>query len=596
MTLQAQEQAQYGFDARVDYEALHRKTRQRRAEHKQAEQQQQQRREAAGEHSHSSRYAHKSSRDLESSPTDEDSGRESRRKFGSLAQTDAGDDEHHDNDRRERSRSLPREQLRGSDSRDEHEDSHAERPKTAMSRGQGSTSSSASTPHSSTSEYPRHAFSTTATSVTPGRSSMHEAKLEFAAAEREALRKEAVSRNTFHDREPISRDPQSRTQSRNEVHNEVHTEVQTIEPALERAPDSAIECSATDIEGRRRGTMDSERDWDRLPQDASTRSTRSNSRVRNFAEGISDYFRPPGRRVLSRQTSRESMRRSNDEPRRSGSSTGWRTWGGGRKENSLDIDRSGLVQGFDDYRGREQYRYEVNLNRALPPLPGLDQWEASQKGGDKKKKKGETKLMRPRVAPCVKLAPENDVIQDPIDEEHESEVEDFTARRPEQRDSGMSNTKTQSSSLDDSSARSSVLNSPNFTMNKNLSSQFVGTPATDSLSPRTRTPGPVPSADAVKARASAHRRQVSESSVSAPNFSRKISIDNACARMADAKYPNAVKLKSEDKKGLRRVISAWFNKKESNWMDRVEKEGAKGGLILATEKKSSTGAPPVVRY
>lgn len=88
------------------------------------------------------------------------------------------------------------------------------------------------------------------------------------------------------------------------------------------------------------------------------------------------------------------------------------------------------------------------------------------------------------------------------------------------------------------------------------------------------------------------------------NFSRKISTDTA-GRSYDASYPrlveispsDGVRLREKKSTGFRKVINAFVmgNKKKEKpvtWMDRIEREGVKGGIMYHDD---AAGAP-IVRY
>ena len=90
----------------------------------------------------------------------------------------------------------------------------------------------------------------------------------------------------------------------------------------------------------------------------------------------------------------------------------------------------------------------------------------------------------------------------------------------------------------------------------------------------------------------------------APNFSRKISTDiagNQRGNDADAPYSNTVhvapqtaKQKTENRSVFKKVFSSWASKKDkkNNWMDKLEKDGIREGVMIQDE----AALPPVVRY
>ncbi|KAK4982426.1 hypothetical protein LTR50_007738 [Elasticomyces elasticus] len=112
------------------------------------------------------------------------------------------------------------------------------------------------------------------------------------------------------------------------------------------------------------------------------------SRARSITKEIRDYIRPgtssSSRAVspISRRVSKESARSgiSDFTPSRTPSTHGWRSWGTTlrRKTSSASLNDnvgSSSSRGRTETRGNELTKSEVNLNRELPPLPGLDQWK-----------------------------------------------------------------------------------------------------------------------------------------------------------------------------------------------------------------------------
>ena len=114
------------------------------------------------------------------------------------------------------------------------------------------------------------------------------------------------------------------------------------------------------------------------------------SRKPSFASQIKDYIRPSTSgqiRPVSRDTSRPPSRAASTHSTRSGFSTnllsrrpsanGWRSWTKSRKDsahpesNEVESNRGRSDNQGETGRGRKS----VNLNRELPPLPGLDQWK-----------------------------------------------------------------------------------------------------------------------------------------------------------------------------------------------------------------------------
>lgn len=78
----------------------------------------------------------------------------------------------------------------------------------------------------------------------------------------------------------------------------------------------------------------------------------------------------------------------------------------------------------------------------------------------------------------------------------------------------------------------------------------------------------------------------------AVNFSRKMSVDTPTR----STFSNEVKVsrREEQKSRLKKVFSGWMTKKEKkeDWMQRIEKEGVKEGVLVSDGGAGS----PVVRY
>lgn len=122
--------------------------------------------------------------------------------------------------------------------------------------------------------------------------------------------------------------------------------------------------------------------------------TRPPSRTKSIRDNIKEYVRPStarGSRSASRAESRSASRAgsrpatrgSGDEDQtvsRQPSTRGWRSWGR-RKDDSTDSRRpstTGSSRGRSETRNGEASKTDVNLNRELPPLPGLDQWKEEE--------------------------------------------------------------------------------------------------------------------------------------------------------------------------------------------------------------------------
>ncbi|KAF2763486.1 hypothetical protein EJ05DRAFT_496306 [Pseudovirgaria hyperparasitica] len=100
-------------------------------------------------------------------------------------------------------------------------------------------------------------------------------------------------------------------------------------------------------------------------------SSRELSRTRSITGEIRDYFRPgsANRGNISRSSSQDSMRDDVSGKRR-GSTSIWRSWSLRRKESNTSLS----IQPGHSQDDRLE-KPVPDLNRELPPLPGLDQWK-----------------------------------------------------------------------------------------------------------------------------------------------------------------------------------------------------------------------------
>jgi len=128
----------------------------------------------------------------------------------------------------------------------------------------------------------------------------------------------------------------------------------------------------------------------------STKSTRSiRSITASMTENIKEYIRPGSSRGHSRSASRsgphapyqsvgstnhDSDRQDRGPVARPPPRRDWRNWGRTRKDDSNggssgDVSRSSSIRGRSESSKPMSSKADVDLNRELPPLPGLDQWK-----------------------------------------------------------------------------------------------------------------------------------------------------------------------------------------------------------------------------
>ena len=106
---------------------------------------------------------------------------------------------------------------------------------------------------------------------------------------------------------------------------------------------------------------------------------RSTSRARSIKDAVQNYIKP-GAQPISRSASRESFRSLKSDRRKSPSEGRWRSWSLSRNKSTRRESRPGSRDGKaggrdENNRGRSTVKPEVNLNRELPPLPSLDNWQ-----------------------------------------------------------------------------------------------------------------------------------------------------------------------------------------------------------------------------
>ena len=110
-------------------------------------------------------------------------------------------------------------------------------------------------------------------------------------------------------------------------------------------------------------------------------TARPPSRSDSIRKGINYVFSGPRSRTVSRKPSQESLhtthsitsQNSSQDLQRSGSVTGWRNW---VRPRSRSTSRPGTANGHQE-ESEQLKKHDpavVDLNRELPPLPGLDTW------------------------------------------------------------------------------------------------------------------------------------------------------------------------------------------------------------------------------
>ncbi|KAH7112143.1 hypothetical protein B0J11DRAFT_187686 [Dendryphion nanum] len=404
-----------------------------------------------------------------------------------------------------------------------------------------------------------------------------------------------------------------------------------FETAAAAADAQASEWMRQELEKRRREQPSQPESKSNAPPPTRSKSVRS---------GIKDYIFPTSS-AISRTQSHESLNTMNSQTssqkdlKRNGSTRGWRSWGLQRKSSSRSSSRPGTSKGRLENQDSDK-RPDLNLNRELPPLPSLDMWKEQEQ---QKKKRNEENRKSHSHSHSVSQLQSQSQSQSPTQPQSpgahiatvmrapDQQQQDYAAavRRHHRRSGsdtlalryGNSNfahsspqiarsaSKAQAAprskpsphgpdtSMDFDDLMSAMESTKDFNHQLRLASPDHSTQTSQPIASPTLSPG---------------RKSTTDSNrlVPAPNFSRKISSDISSSQRAseqnDEPYTNTVhvapsrteKQKSENRSVFKKVFSGWMSKKEKkdNWMDRLEKDGIKGGVMIQDE----AALPPVVRY
>lgn len=350
--------------------------------------------------------------------------------------------------------------------------------------------------------------------------------------------------------------------------------------------------------------------------------SRQLSRKSSFTNSVMEYVRPGSRngsRPPSRSSNAESSTSSNDKGHREG--RGGFSWQ--RLGQSLQRKRSGSLnssrpssRGASEQRETPELKPEINLNRELPPLPSLDQWqepepEPAPQAEEQRPQPPSKTHIAALMAPTSRLvgtqspqpsqnAPDPRPAGSRVDSVHSSQW----SKTPRPKSAGFSEFSSQKSAA--SSNRTTKV--PQASYENDFDVLMSGLA-------RHKT-GEEPQTRPAKTRASHSRHLSNDSTMSpvtdmksrrlTPNFSRKVSVDHGTP--VEALFPNTVQISATPpqptkahkaaenalpvKRGGFRALFTKKSKKQLNWMDTLEKGGVKQGVIAFD---SAAGAP-VVRY
>jgi len=316
------------------------------------------------------------------------------------------------------------------------------------------------------------------------------------------------------------------------------------------------------------------------------------SRSASIKSGIKEYIFP-GSRNLSRSQSRDSLRsQSSSQSRPSGSSHGWRSWGLHRLSSSRNSSRPSTSNGRSD-RQEADKKGDLNLNRALPPLPSLDTW----KDTEQRKEQSKSQLQGAHIATLMRTQDSHQRNYAAAVRQHRRSGSDSLATR-------YANAYPQNAALLASPTQQAFANKSTVLVPEHQSIEFdhgISMVSAQNLDDhhKFRLNGSV-----LQRSTSAVSRGSHDGRMLAPNFSRKISTDvpptDRTFNCAELSYPNTVQIaathagkREEQKSKLKKVLSGWMLRKEKkeDWMQKLEKDGVKRGVM--TQNDASL---PVVRY
>ncbi|KAH3912050.1 hypothetical protein HBI56_175510 [Parastagonospora nodorum] len=315
------------------------------------------------------------------------------------------------------------------------------------------------------------------------------------------------------------------------------------------------------------------------PQARPSTAVRSLSRSRSIRDNIKEYVFPgTTSRTISRAPSHGSLRTMNTtmsqdsavDPPNSASGQGWRSWAlPGRRSSSRSNSRPGTSKGQPE-EVEPPKKTTVNLNRELPPLPSLDSWKDDVPAPEKAVRSPTSathiaSVMRPQDSATPERVAANKA--------HRRSGSDTLALQYNTALSARS--PANSRHAGQSASRSKTLTPDSYTV---TGQTLVASASTSNLG---------------------HIRYKSTDSLAMPkksgeilNFSRKMSVDTPTR----GTFSKEVKVahKEEQKSRLKKVFTGWMTKKEKkdDWMQRIEKEGVKEGVMV----QDGAASAPIVRY
>ncbi|KAI8942155.1 hypothetical protein NX059_000244 [Plenodomus lindquistii] len=318
------------------------------------------------------------------------------------------------------------------------------------------------------------------------------------------------------------------------------------------------------------------------PQAPPSTAVRSPSRSASIKHNIKGYVFPGSRsRALSRAQSKESLRHSEDandqDLQRSAS---WRKWAMPRRSGSRTRPGTSGGPADDTDQPRKSESGQMDLNRELPPLPGLDQWKEPEPSKQDKAASPKPPTSETHIASLMRPQEQAQGPSPTRYSHHRKSGSDTLAMQYAKAYPPRASSKTQQDiPLSPRRAPPPVPDTPNTMMNSWSS---------NNIDQRLEHPQ------------STHTRQRSGDSVpttpgtasDVANYSRKMSVDSS-PRHTISNEPKPVK-KEEQKSRLKKVFTGWMTKKDKkdDWMHKLEKEGVKEGVLVQDASTTS----PVARY
>ncbi|KAF2125991.1 hypothetical protein P153DRAFT_369373 [Dothidotthia symphoricarpi CBS 119687] len=313
--------------------------------------------------------------------------------------------------------------------------------------------------------------------------------------------------------------------------------------------------------------------------------TRTPSRARSIKDNV--------KRSLSRATSHRSLRKASteieqdsQEEKRPGSSNAWRSWGLPRRSTSRSNSRPGTSRenaNEESQRGRP----EVDLNRELPRLPGLDTWKEPEVPQEEVPQMPTSPT---HIASLMRSHDEQQEVTSPVSHKYTRERFDSSMMpdadvQPEipvevRPDTSYSGDTIQARRLP---KKNTTTASPGHL---NLMMGEWATPPTITKLDKSN-----------KASPSGHARQISMDSVSSPSTNASSqsarSSRNSRNMGMDAPQPKPAP-KEEQKSRLRRALSGWMLKKErkDSRVHKPEGQGAREGFVA----QESDAMTPEVKH